>query len=125
MEWQENNSQLHAFIKNVRATSPKISSPRPARLMLNHLRTGIGLFCSKTHKWGVASTAACECGTIEQTAEHVITSFPIYHNPNGARALSDVDKSLMIWLIETYRPFIVPSSSRPSPLNLPSSISHK
>ena len=28
----------------------------------------------------------------EQTAEHIITSCPIYHHPNASRTLSDVKK---------------------------------
>ena len=43
------------------------------------------------YKWGMAYTAACECGAKEQTAENVIASCPIYHHPNG---LSDVNKNL-------------------------------
>ena len=53
------------------------------------------------HKWGMAATSACKCGAKEQTAEQVITCCPIYHHPNGARALSDVHKSLVTWLKET------------------------
>ena len=34
--------------------------------------------------------AACECGAKEQKADHIITSCPIYHHPNGAHALPDV-----------------------------------
>ena len=45
--------------------------------------------------------AACECGAKEQTAEHEIIICPIYHHTNTARPLSDVDKSLGTWLMET------------------------
>ena len=60
-----------------------------------------GLFRSERHKWGMASTAACESSAKEQTAEHVITSRTIYHHPNRAHALANVDKSLVTWLTET------------------------
>ena len=53
--------------------------------MVNRLRTDVGLFRSETHKWCIASTVACECGAKKHTAEHVITSCPIYHHSNGAR----------------------------------------
>ena len=33
-----------------------------------------------------ASTAACECCAKERTSELVVTSFPIYHHPNGVCA---------------------------------------
>ena len=68
------------------------SFPRPAWVRFCRLQTGVGLFRPKTHKWNIAPTAACECGTKEQTAEHVITSCPIYHHPNTFRALSNVAK---------------------------------
>ena len=68
---------------------------------LNRLRTGVGLFRLETYKCGMASTAACECSAKEQTAEYVITSLPIYHHPDKARAFSDVNKNLVTWLMET------------------------
>ena len=101
MEWQENNSRLHTFIEDVSPTAPGIIFPRPLWVTLDRLRIGIGLFRLETHKWGMTSTAACECGTKEQTSEHVITTCPIYHYPNGVRVLSDIEKSLVTWLKET------------------------
>ena len=47
----------------------------------------------------MVSTAAFECGAKEQTAEYVMTSFRIYHHPNVARALSDVEKNLATWMM--------------------------
>ena len=49
---------------------------------------------------GMASTAICECGAKEQRAKRVITSCPTYHHPNGARALLNVNKNLVTWLME-------------------------
>ena len=116
MEWRENTSRLHTFIKNVSTTSPGISFPKPAWMKFNRLRTNIGLFRLETHKWGMASTAACKCGAKEQTAEHVITSCPICHHPNGAHAFSDIDQSLVDWW-KHVQPLSRPSSSRLSPPN--------
>ena len=101
-EWQKISSQLHTFIKSISPAPLAISFPRPAWIKLNRLRTGIGLFHSETHKWDMAFTAACECDTKEQTAEHVITSYHIYHDTNVVRGFSNVDKSLVTWLKETY-----------------------
>ena len=44
------------------------------------------------HRWGMAPIAACECGTEEQTADHIITSCPIYHHPSGTCALASIDE---------------------------------
>ena len=78
-----------------------INFSRPAWVKLNHLQTGVGLFCLETHKCDMAFIVTCECGTKEQKAENVIASCPIYHHPNGAHAFSDVDKSLVTWLKKT------------------------
>ena len=81
MEGRENTSKLHTFVKDVCPTPPGITFSRPAWVKLNRLQTGVGLFHSETHKWIMTSTAACESGAKEQTAEHVITFYTIYHHP--------------------------------------------
>ena len=49
MEWRENANRLHTFIKDVSPTPPGISFARPARVRLNRLHTGVGLFRSETN----------------------------------------------------------------------------
>ena len=44
--------------------------PRPSWVRLNRLRTGVGRFQSSMHKCGLAPTSNCECGAVEQTADH-------------------------------------------------------
>ena len=65
MTWRENTSRLRTFIKDVNPTPPGIGFSRPAWVKLNRLRVSVGLFRSETHKWGMASAVACECGTKE------------------------------------------------------------
>ena len=95
MEWQENTFRLNTFAKDVSPAPLGVSFPRPAWVKLNCFQTSIVLFSSEMHKWGMASMVACECGAKEQTADHVITSCPIYHHPNGAHALSQM--STGVW----------------------------
>ena len=64
----------------------EFSFSRPAWVRINCLRTIVDLFRFETHKWGMASMAACECGAKKQIIEDVITSCHIYHYSNGARA---------------------------------------
>ena len=91
--------RLRDFIPD--ASSPTgLSLPRVAWVRLNHLRTGVGRFRSTMHRWGLAPTAACECGAEEQTADHVILSCPIYRAPNGVRGLACLDDSSVTWLLE-------------------------
>ena len=40
-------------------------------MTLNRLRTGVGRYKASMEKWGLADSAACECGEPEQTAEHI------------------------------------------------------
>ena len=100
MEWRENASRLDTFIKDVSLTPPEISFPKPSRVRPNRLRTFVGLFRLETQKYGIISTVTSKCDAKEQTAEQVILLFPICHQPNRVRILSDVDKSLVIWLTE-------------------------
>ena len=62
-------------------------------VQLNCHQRGVGLFRSTMYKWSVISTAACKCGVKKRRAEHVMTFFPNYRHPNGARVLSAVEKS--------------------------------
>ena len=92
MEWQESTSRLHQFIADASSSPSGMNFPRPAWVRLNRLRTGVGLFQSTMHKWGMAPTAVCECGAEYQTADHVITTCPIYSYPNEAQGLAQVDE---------------------------------
>jgi len=55
MEWQKNISRLHTFIPFPGSSPPEIILPRPACVRLNRLRTGVGLFRSTIHKWGLVT----------------------------------------------------------------------
>ena len=68
-EWQKCASRLHGFIANVGSLPSGMHFPRPAWVRLNRLRTGVDLFRSTMHKWGMAPSPACECGADEQTAD--------------------------------------------------------
>ena len=116
MEWRQNTSQIYMFIKDVSTTSLGINFPRPVMIKFNHLRPEFVYSAQKCSN-GNEFYDGCECGTKEQTAEHVITSCPIYHHSNGTRAFSNIDKSLVIRLKNYVRPFSGLSSFYPSPLN--------
>ena len=65
--WRVGTSRLHSFFDDLDALLPEMRLPRPAWVRLNRLRTRVDLFRSLMHKWGMASTAPCECGAEEQT----------------------------------------------------------
>ena len=69
---------------------------------LNRLRTRIGRYRSSTKKWGLADSAACECGEPEQTADHIINSCPLHRPPSEADLFGDEVGSLTrAWLQQT------------------------
>jgi len=70
--------------------------------MLNRLRTGVGRFFCCLYKWGMASSAACECGAEEQTADHVVLQCPIHRSPHEAHGLTVLDDETIDWLLNTY-----------------------
>ena len=90
-EYCENASGLRAFVPGIGARPVGMGLPRAAWVELNRLRTGVGRFHSSMHKWGLAPSPNCECGTSEQTADHVLTACLIHRAPHGARGLTVLD----------------------------------
>jgi len=54
---------------------------RRAWVRLNRLRTAVVRLRSCLLKWGMASSAACECGAEEQTIDHVVLQCLIHQPP--------------------------------------------
>ena len=67
---------------------------------LNRLRTGVGRYRASMKKWGLADSAACECGEPEQTADHIINSCPL-HRPPSEAGLFEVGPLTRAWLQQT------------------------
>jgi len=68
---------------------------------LDRLHTGVGRFRSCLYKWGMASSAACECGTEEQTVDRVVLQCPIHRPPHGLHGLTFLDDETTKWLLNT------------------------
>ena len=75
-----------------------MSLTRTGWVKLNRLPTGVGSFDSSTHKWGHASSANCEFGTSEQTADYIILTCPTHRAPRGIRGLTVLDDETRCWL---------------------------
>ena len=67
---------------------------------LNRLRTGVRRYRASMKKWGLADSAACECGEPEQTADHIINSCPL-HRPPSEAGLFEVGPLTRAWLQQT------------------------
>jgi len=72
VEWADNPTRLRTFITDTSNRPTGMTLPRKAWVRLNHLHTGVGRFCSCLYKWGMASSAAYECGVEKQTIDHVV-----------------------------------------------------
>ena len=81
------NADYLKSTSRVRSRPLGMSLPRRSWVRLNRLRTGAGRFYSSLYKWGLAPSPNCECGHTEQTANHVISSYPLNHVPRGTRGL--------------------------------------
>ena len=98
MEYSANALSLHAFILKASSRPLGMGLPRAAWVKLNHLRSGVGRFCSSMYKWGLAPLENCECGASEQTADHIISQCPIHRAPRGMFGLMVLDDETRCWL---------------------------
>jgi len=80
-KWASNPTRLRTSIPDTGTHTPGMTLPRRAWVRLNRLRTGVGRFRSCLYKWGMASSAACECGAEERTVDHVVLHCPIHRPP--------------------------------------------
>ena len=80
VEWADNPTRLRTSIPDTGTHTPGINPPRRAWVRLNRHRTGVGHFRSCLYKWGMASSAACECGA-EKNVDHVVLHCPIHRPP--------------------------------------------
>ena len=97
-EYSECLSDLRAFIPRTSTRPMGMGLPRSSWVRLNRFRAGVGCFQSFMHKWGLAPTSNCECGAAEQTAEHIILTYPVHRAPTGIRGLTVLDVDTRCWL---------------------------
>jgi len=94
-------TRLRSFIPDT-GTYPQNDPLRRAWVRLNRLRTGVGRFRSCLYKWGMASSAACECDAEEQTVDHVVLQCPIHRPSRGLHGLMVLDDETTEWLLNTW-----------------------
>jgi len=100
-EGRDHPTRLRIFIPDTGTNTPGMTLPRRTWVRLNRLRTGVGLFRSCLYKWGMASSAACECEATERTVDHVVFQCPIYRLPYGLHGLTVLDDETIEWLLIT------------------------
>ena len=79
---------------------PGMTLPRRAWVRINRLRTGVRRFRSCLYKWGMASSAACECDA-EQTDDKVVLQCRIHRPPHGLHGPTVLDDETIEWLLNT------------------------
>ena len=97
-EYCENASRLRVFVLETGARPVGMGLAREAWVKLNRLLTAVGQFHSSMHKWGLALLPNCECGASEQTADHVLTAYPIHRGSHGVRVLTVLNDETRCWL---------------------------
>ena len=97
-EWANNSTRLRTSIPD---NPPGMTLTRRAWVRLNLLSTSGGRFRSCLYKWGMTSSAACECGVEEQTVDHVVIQCPIHRPPHGLHGLTVLDDETTEWLLNT------------------------
>jgi len=100
-EWADNPTRLRSSIPDTGTHTPGMTLPRRAWVRLNSLCTRVGRFRSCRYKWGMASSAAGECGAEEQTVDHVVLQCPIHRPPHGLHGLTVLDDETTEWLLNT------------------------
>ncbi|KAL7843415.1 hypothetical protein AOLI_G00249270 [Acnodon oligacanthus] len=77
-------SRIQQYIRDPGGSVKGEDLPRHLWTLLNRLHTGVSCFKASLKKCGLSDNAACKCGEPEQTAEHIITSCPLYSPPSEA-----------------------------------------
>ena len=97
-DWTKNISRLHSFVTDVGPLPSSHEFSRSAWVRLNCLHTGIGRFGSLIYRWGLTTTAVCDCGAEQQTLEHLLYQCPIYNlaRKDGQLVL---DGNIIDWLL--------------------------
>jgi len=99
VEWLDNTTRVRTFIPDTGSHPPGMALPRRAVVRLKHLRTDVGRFHSCLYKWGMASSAVCECGAKEQTVDDVVLQCPIHRPPHGLHSLTVLNDETIEWLL--------------------------
>ena len=89
---------LRAFIPITIAWPVATSLPQTVWVKLNHLPAVVGRFHLYIHKWGHAPLPDCKCGRIEQTADHVLITYPMHRAPLRALDLMVLHDETRCWL---------------------------
>ena len=84
----KSKSALCVHIPRVSTRPIEMGLTRTAWVKLNCLRASVGRFDLSMHKWGLASSVKCECGTSEQIADHIIVTCPTYWATQGIMGLT-------------------------------------
>ena len=97
-EYSKSILALGVYISRANTKPIGINLTKTAWVKLNHLPTGVGRFGSSMYKWGLVSSAKCECEAREQTADHIILACPIHRAPRGKTGLTVLDDETR-WLL--------------------------
>ena len=98
---------LHVFVPRASSRPLGMGLPKTSWVKLNRLRTSVGRFYSSMYKWGLAPSPDCECAATNQTADHVISTCPIYRAPRGVAGPTVLDDNAGLIPLQTASDSIV------------------
>ena len=101
VKYSEDQSKLRLFVPRLCSWPLGMGLPRPARVRLNRLCTGVARFQSSLYKWGLARTSICECSALDQTTFHLILKCPLHRALRGYHGLPVLDDDTRCWLNNT------------------------
>ena len=93
----KNISKLRAFISRTGTRPIEMSFPLTAWVKLNCCGLVLCILVVHAHM-GFASSPNCDCGTIEQIANHILITCPIHGAPHKVRGLTALDDKVRCWL---------------------------
>ena len=116
VKYCENKSRLHVYIPRNSARPVRMSLPQTVMVKLYHLQTDVGQFHLSMHKWGLTPSPNCECGTSEQTTDHILIAYLIHWAPHGAQGMIVLDNETQFWLNNIIPTSDLGSTPQPSPV---------
>ena len=94
----QKTSCLHSFVTNVGPLPTGHELSWLTWVWLNRLHTGIRQFGSLMYRWGLITTAVCDCGAEKQTPEHLLYQCLVYNLARKDELLV-LDDNTINWLL--------------------------
>lgn len=81
-EWTtfKSNKSNNIILEDINNPNEKLDGfdlPRKLWIRLNRIRSMTGRCADSFHKWGIMTSASCDCGEPKQTIRHIVSECPL------------------------------------------------